>query len=137
MARPKEVSAYVTRTKRASRFSSAKAASAVRSFLPDLENAMEEAVQLERSLQEANLADRDPARAGAFEEAFQKIGAIRRITSELAPQLRTLVQAFRELEAVNARIAEEEAPAPTAAKARASASARSVKPTVVKSKPEK
>ena len=96
---PKEVTAYLARATGASRFSAEKAATAVKALLPMLEDAAGEAAELERSLQEAELAEPGTQ----YEEAFQKIGAIRRITSEMFGQARTLVQAFRELEAVNAR----------------------------------
>src|SRR5687768_8042479 len=113
MPRPKEVTAYVTRTKRASRFSADKAANAVRLFLPLIENATEEAAQRYTALAAAEIAETDPARRGYFEEAFQKIGAIRRLTGELALNARQLIQAFRELEQSDERIASESEPQPT------------------------
>ena len=97
----KEVTAYIARTKRASRFSAETAGDAVKNLLPMLEAAMEEAAQLERSLHEANLVEPNPR----HEEAFQKIGAIRRITGEMSVQARQLMQVMRELEQVNEAIA--------------------------------
>jgi hypothetical protein len=113
-------------------------AKAVKAFLPAIEKATEEAASLQRSLQEAEIAEPNPAKRAHYEEAFQKIGAIRRIAGELTVLTRTLVQAYRELQDVHERMAASDAPpvvAPGAA--RAAAQPRSVKQKVVKSKPER
>lgn len=137
----KELRAYVTRAAPSNKVLTTSAmTNAIKRFLPTIEKAAEEANEMQRALQEAEIAEPDPSKRGRLEEAFQKLGAIRRITGELSQQTRQLVQAFRELDDVNQRIAAGEEPPPPASVRKAtaaSATPKAVKPKVVKSRPER
>jgi hypothetical protein len=136
----REFGAYVTRAKTPNRVLTTPAmTNAIKRFLPTLESAAEEAIEMQRTLQEAEIAEQDQGKRSRLEEAFQKLGAIRRITGDLTLYTRQLVQAFRELDEVNARITTESAePKPITVKGRAaSPKPKAVKPKVVKSRPER
>ena len=136
---PKEAAAYVARSKRAARFTAETAGDAVKQLLPLLERSTEEAAQLKRALQEAELAETDESHRGRYEQAFQKLGAIHRITGEVEAGSRQLVKAWRELEEANARIAEHVgAPEPVTVRGEPAPKPRAPKrQAVVHSKPER
>lgn len=91
---------YLAQAKARERSNAGELTAAVDGFLPALTGLLEQAVIDEGGLHLAEQSDSDAALRDLFEQASQKLGAIRREHAEITKRLRRVMQARREYDEV-------------------------------------